>query len=180
MNHSILKSEIVFKGKVFDVQVDEIEYNSGNHAIREVILHYGGSVVVAITPDDKIVLVKQFRYPFQKYLTELPAGKLNMGEDPQHCAVRELEEETGYKSDKIHKLGVIATTPGFCTELLHIFLAENLIPGDHNREEGEFGMEVLELTFEEIEKKILNGEIYDSKSITGIYLAQNYLKNRKI
>lgn len=177
MNHSLVKSEIVFKGKVFDVQVDEIEYTSGNNAIREVALHYGGAVVVPIKSDGKVVTVKQFRYPFQKWLTELPAGKLNKDEDPRHCAVRELEEETGYKTTDVRKLGVIATTPGFCTELLHIYLAENLSPGAHKREEGEFGMEILELSFGEIETKIMNGEIYDAKSISGIYMAQNLIKS---
>ena len=179
MNHSLLKSEIVFKGKVFDLQVDEIEYSSGNHAIREVALHYGGAVVVPVKGDGKVVFVRQFRYPFKKLLIELPAGKLNKDEDPQHCALRELEEETGYQTTDIHKLGVIATTPGFCTELLHIYLAENLSPGNHNREEGELEMEVLELSFDEIETKIMNGEIYDSKSISGIYMAQNFLKKFK-
>ena len=179
MNHSILKSEIVFKGKVFDVQVDEIEYNSGNHARREVAIHYGGAVVVPVNANGKVIFVKQFRYPFKKLLIELPAGKLNKGEDPQHCALRELEEETGYKTADIHKLGVIATTPGLCTELLQIYLAENLSPGNHNREEGELEMEVLEFSFNEIETKIMNGEIYDAKSISGIYMAQNYLKNNK-
>ncbi|QQS35660.1 MAG: NUDIX hydrolase [Ignavibacteriales bacterium] len=178
MYYSLLKSEIVFKGKVFDVQVDEIEYESGNNAKREVALHYGGAVVVAITPQNKIVMVNQFRYPFKKYMIELPAGKLNKNENPEHCAIRELEEETGYTAKSINKLGVIATTPGFCSELLHIFLAEDLTAGEHNREEGEAGMEVFEYSFEEIEMKIRTGELYDSKSITGIFLAQLYLKNR--
>lgn len=178
MKYSLLKSDIVFKGKVFDVQVDEIEYKSGNRAKREVAFHYGGAVVAAITPQNKIVMVNQFRYPFQKYMIELPAGKLNKDEDPEHCAVRELEEETGYTAKSIHKLGVITTTPGFCSELLHIFLAEDLTAGEHNREEGETGMEVYEYSFDEIEMKIRTGELYDSKSISGIYLAQTFLKNR--
>ncbi len=124
----------------------------------------------------KLILVKQFRYPLQKFLIELPAGKLEINEDPMLCAVRELQEETGYKSNDVIKLGAIATTPGFCTEMLHLYLAKNLMPGDYNREEGEYGMEVLELTFDEAEQMIKNGEIIDSKTICGIYLAKNYFR----
>lgn len=106
-------------------------------------------------------------------LIELPAGKLGKGEDPQLCAVRELEEETGYKSDNIKELGSIYTTPGYSTEKLWIYLAKDLKPGDHNREEGEAGMEVFEFSLKEVEEKIYNGEIVDGKTICGIYLAKN-------
>jgi ADP-ribose pyrophosphatase len=169
-NYKIKKSEILFRGKVFDLQVDEIEYNSGNKGIREVAVHPGGAVVVPLKDDGKIVMVAQFRYPFQKFLLEMPAGKLDKNEDPLVCAVRELEEETGYKTKNIVKLGSICTTPGFCTEVLHIYLAKDLIPGNHNREEGEHGMEVFELTLDEIDSKILSGEIIDAKSICGVQL----------
>lgn len=170
MNFKIKKSEIKFSGKVFDLKVDEIIYDSGNEGIREVAVHPGGAVVVALKDDGKIVMVKQFRYPFQKFLIELPAGKLDKNEDPMHCAARELEEETGYKSGNVKKLGSIYTSPGFCTEELHIYLAKSLVPGNHNREEGEQGMEVFEFTLDEIEEKIRNGEITDSKTICGIYM----------
>lgn len=176
MNFKIIKSEILYKGKVFDHQVDEIEYNSGNKGIREIAIHPGGAVVVPVKDDEKIILVKQFRYPLQKTLIELPAGKLEKGEDPLVCATRELEEETGYKSNKIFKLGEIYTAPGYCTEILHIYSATELIPGNHNREEGEHGMEILELTMNEIQQMIMNGEITDAKTIVGIY----YLQNSKI
>jgi ADP-ribose pyrophosphatase len=104
-------------------------------------------------------------------MIEFPAGKLELNEDPENCALRELQEETGYNAGKIQKLGSIATTPGFCTELLHIFLATELTAGKHNREEGEYGMEVKEFSFNEIEEKIKRGEIFDSKSICGFYMA---------
>lgn len=175
MNFKVVESNLLFSGKVFDLKVDKIEYNSGNPGIREVAVHPGGAVVVPILDNGKILIVKQFRYPLQKTILELPAGKLNKDEDPLVCAVRELEEETGYKANKIQKLGAICTTPGFCTEILHIYLAKDLIPGNHNREEGEYGMEILEFTFEDLEQKIRTGEIFDAKTICGIHLAQNYL-----
>lgn len=173
MNFSIKKSEIKFRGKVFDLRVDTIEYDSGNEAVREVAVHPGGAVVVPVKEDGKIVMVKQFRYPFQKFLLEFPAGKLDINEDPANCAARELKEETGYAAGKIERLGSIYTTPGFCSEELHIFLARNLVPGDHNREEGEFGMEVFECTPGEIGEKIRNGEIVDSKTICGFHMMNN-------
>jgi ADP-ribose pyrophosphatase len=172
MNYKLFKSQILYKGKVFDHQVDEIEYDSGNKGIREVAVHPGGAVVIPIKADGKVILVKQFRYPLQKTLIELPAGKLEKGEDPLVCATRELEEETGYKAKEIKKLGAIYTAPGYCTEILHIYSAKGLTPGNYNREEGEFGMEILELTMGEIEKMIASGEINDAKTIVGIH----YLK----
>ena len=177
MNYKIVKSEIIFRGKVFNTIVNQIEYDSGNKAVREVAEHPGGAVVVPVTDDGKIVMVTQHRFPMNKVLLELPAGKLNKGEDPLICAVRELEEETGYKSEDVTELGSIYTTPGYSTEKLWIYLAKNLKPGNHNREEGEYGMQVFEFSLDEIEKKINNGEIVDGKSICGIYLAKNYLKN---
>lgn len=169
MNYKLIKSEIRYKGKVFDHQVDEIQYDSGNISIREIAIHPGGAVVIPIKDDGKIILVKQFRYPLQKTLIELPAGKLDKNEDPLTCAVRELGEETGYKSKEFTKLGTIYTAPGYCTEILHIYKAVDLIPGNHNREEGEQGMELLELSLDEIKKMILSGEINDAKTIAGIF-----------
>jgi ADP-ribose pyrophosphatase len=169
MNFKLIKSQILFKGKVFDHQVDEIQYDSGNIGIREVAVHPGGAVVIPIKDDGKIILVKQFRYPLQTTLIELPAGKLEKGEDPLKCAVRELEEETGYSAEEIKKIGEIYTAPGYCTEILHIYSAKGLRPGNHHREEGEQGMEIIELTLEEIEKMIISGKINDAKTIAGIH-----------
>jgi ADP-ribose pyrophosphatase len=175
MNYRILKSEVIFRGKVFNTKVDQIEYNSGNKAVREVAEHPGGAVIVPITDDGKIVMITQHRYPMNKRLLELPAGKLNKDEDPYVCAVRELEEETGYKSDSVTELGSIYTTPGYSTEKLWIYLAKNLKSGNHNREEGEYGMEVFQFSLDEVEEKIFKGEIVDGKTICGIYLAKQYI-----
>lgn len=169
MNFKVTKSESIFKGRVFELKVDEIEYNSGNKGVRETAVHPGGAVVVPLKNDGKIILVKQYRYPHDKYLFELPAGKLEKGEDPFTCAARELTEETGYTAAEITKLGAIFTTPGFCSEVLHIYLAKGLTPGNHNREEGEFGMEMYEFTLTEINKMISSGEIVDAKTICGVH-----------
>ena len=169
MNFKVIKRDTVFHVKVFDVRVDEIEYNgSGNQSFRQVAVHPGGAVVLPLKDDGRIVFITQYRYPHNEVLIELPAGKLEKGEDPFLCASRELAEETGYTSKNITKLGKIYTTPGFCDEILHIYLAQQLIPGDHAREEGEEGMEILELTLEEAEAKIRSGEIVDAKTVSGL------------
>ena len=170
MNFKVINSEIIFHGKVFDVKIDEIEYNgTKNKASRQVAVHPGGAVVVPVNKDGKIILITQYRYPHNKVIIELPAGKLEKGEDPQVCATRELTEETGYSSNKVSKLGKIFTTPGFCDEVLHIYLAEDLVPGNHAREEGEEDIEILELTLDEIDEKIRAGEIVDAKTICGVH-----------
>lgn len=171
MNFKVTKSDTIFHGRVFDVRVDEIEYNeTGNKSFRQVAVHPGGAVVVPVKDDGKIILITQYRYPQNEIVLELPAGKLEKGEDPMLCAKRELTEETGYTATDISKLGKIFTTPGFCSEVLYIFLAEGLTPGNHAREEGEEDIQLVELTLEEIEKKIKSGEIVDGKTISGIYM----------
>ena len=177
MNFRILKSEVLHRGKVFNTKVDQIEYNSGNKAVREVAEHPGGAVVVPVTSNGKIIMVTQYRFPVDKILLELPAGKLGKGENPLHCASRELEEETGYKSENVKEIGSIYTTPGYSSEKLWIYLAKDLKQGNHNREEGEYGMEVLELSMKEIEAKIVEGEIVDGKTICGIFLAAKFLSS---
>ncbi len=177
MNYKVIKKEKIFEGVVFDVQVDQIIYDSGNESVREVVIHNGGAVVLPITDDGNLIFVKQFRYPFQKFLIEAPAGKLEKGEDPYECASRELTEETGYSSDNITKLGEVYTSPGFCDEILYLYLATNLTAGDHNREEGEFGMETFEYSLSEVGDMIKNGTIVDAKTIAIISHYKNGLTN---
>jgi len=177
MNYKVTKSENIFSGIVFDVKVDTIKYDSGNDERREIIHHNGGAVILPITNDGKLILLKQFRYPLQEVMIEAPAGKLEIGEDPLVCATRELTEETGYTSAKITPLGKISTTPGFCDEILYLYLAQDLTAGEHNREEGEYGMEMFEYTLSEADELIKSGELIDSKTIAAIYHYKSfYLK----
>ena len=175
MKYKLLSSTPIYNGRLINLRVDEIENDNGVTGYREVAVHPGGAAVVAVKDDGKILMVTQFRYPIQETILELPAGKLDKSEDPAVCAARELEEETGYRSDDIIKLGEIVSTPGFCDEKLHLFLARNLKPGSKNHEEGEYGMLTFEFTLNEIETKIRNGEIKDAKTICAIYLAKNIL-----
>jgi ADP-ribose pyrophosphatase len=179
MNYKVVKSEKIFSGMVFDVKLDLLKYDSGNDGRREVVHHNGGAVILPVNKEGKIILVKQFRYPLQKVLLEAPAGKLEINEDPRVCAVRELTEETGYRADKITPLGKIATTPGFCDEILYLFLAEELTAGEHNREEGEYGMEVFEYSIDEIDVLIKNGDLIDSKTIAALYHYKSFYLNKQ-
>jgi ADP-ribose pyrophosphatase len=175
----LLRSEKKYTGKVFDLIVDEIEYPSGNKSIREVASHPGGAVVVAVLPNNDLVLVRQFRYPIQNFVYELPAGKLNHGEDPANCARRELEEETGYLAGNWKPLASIFTTPGFCNERLHLFLATDLKKSEKGQqlEEGEATLTVETFPLQIVIDMIETGKIDDAKTICGVLLAERILKS---
>jgi ADP-ribose pyrophosphatase len=168
-----VRRQVLYTGRVFDVIVDEVEYPSGNRSVREIAHHPGGAVVVPLLDDGRVIFVQQLRYPLGKHILELPAGKLGRGEDPQAAAVRELKEETGWMAGTWQKLTSIYTTPGFCDEELHLYLATHLTPSPdgHKREEGEFTMTVQILTLNDALAKIESGEIRDSKTIIGLLMA---------
>lgn len=165
-----LDSEYVYRGKVINVLRDNVEISTGHKSVREVVEHSGGVVIVAQKSDDTILMVKQFRYPIKQTVLELPAGKLEKGEEPFPAAKRELEEETGYRADEWQSLGYINTTPGFCNEKLYLYLAKNLkFVGEHP-DEGEI-IQCFEYNINEIFEKIKNGEINDAKTICGLMRA---------
>ncbi len=174
----LLRSEKKYAGKVFDLIVDEIEYASGKKSIREVASHPGGGVIVAVLPNNDLILVRQFRHPIQNFVYELPAGKLNPGEDPANCARRELEEETGYLAGNWKPLASIFTTPGFCNERLHLFLATDLKKSEKGQqlEEGESTLTVEAIPLSLVIKMIESGKIDDAKTICGVFLAERILK----
>lgn len=182
MNFRLIKSERLYNGKVFNLIVDQIEYPTGNRAIREVAEHPGGAVIVAMFPDERIILIKQYRYPLDKFLYELPAGKLNPNEDPLACASRELAEETGYHAQRWKKLTAIYTSPGFCTEQLHIFLATDLSPahGGQTLEEGEQTLKVEVVPLSAAIEMIERGEIVDGKTICGILMAERMVNKDRL
>lgn len=179
-NLRLVKSEKRHVGKVFNLIVDEVEYDSGNRAIREVAEHPGGAVTVPMLDANTLLLIRQFRYPTREFLFELPAGKLDPGEDPEICARRELEEETGYTAGSLQKLTAIYTSPGFCTEKLHIYLATELrkVSGGQRLEEGEASLTVETVPFQQAVRMIMDGAIVDGKTICGILIAERILGRR--
>jgi ADP-ribose pyrophosphatase len=178
MNLKLLQRTEVYRGRVFNIIVDDVQYPSGNTSVREVAEHSGGGVALAVFPDRRIILVRQHRYPFNEFVWELPAGKLAPGEDPLHCAQRELAEETGYAGKHWQKLTAIYTTPGFCSEVLHIYMANDLyeIPEGRALEEGEQTMTTKILPLDEALAMIERNEIVDSKTICGILLGDRILR----
>jgi len=162
-----LKSEIVYKGKVFTLVKDDIVTSDGHKSFREVAIHGGGVVIVALKDDNTILLVKQYRYPLKSVNIELPAGKLEPNEEPDFAARRELEEETGYRAKVWKSLGYINTTPGICTEKLYLYLATDLeFVGEHP-DEGEV-IKSYEYKLSDVFEMIKNGEINDSKTICAL------------
>lgn len=174
MREHKLSSEIKFDGKLIQVTYDVAEVN-GKEAWREVVHHPGASAVIAIDEDNRIIMEKQFRYALNNYLLEIPAGKLDAGEDPLVCAKRELEEETGIIASEWISLGTIATSPGFCNEVIHLYVAKGLSKGEIHWDEDEY-VEVERYTFDELLQRIKEEKIKDSKSLSALLLAMPYLK----
>lgn len=172
LNEKSLASKSIFEGKILKVAIDQVQLPNGSIAEREVVHHPGAVAILAITPDNKIILVKQFRKAVNKVITEVPAGKLEKGENPIVCAARELKEETGYSAGSIKEITKIYTSPGFADEIIHIFKAEGLIKGNAAPDEDEF-VEIVELPISEIDKLINSDEIIDAKTLVALY----YLKN---
>ena len=167
---SKISSEDVFDGNLLHVKKDTVRLPNGSIAYREWIKHPGAAAVLPVTPEGRLIFVRQYRYPIQQVTLEIPAGKLDAeGEDPFECARRELSEETGYQADKYTYLTKLATTVGFSNEFIYIYAAEGLTPGEQHPDEDEF-INVCILTMEEAMEKIRSGEICDAKSITAVLL----------
>ncbi|MET3643462.1 NUDIX hydrolase [Streptococcus gallinaceus] len=166
----------IFNGHIFDVVVDDVELPNGlGQAKRELIFHKGAVCVLAVTPEDKIVLVRQFRKAIERVIYEIPAGKLEVGEEDalQAAALRELEEETGYTTDKLTLLSDFYSAIGFCNERLRLYLAENLVKVENPRPQDEDEViELYEVTLEQALDLVARGEICDAKTIMAIQYYQ--------
>lgn len=163
-----IRRETIFSGRVVKLYVDEVRLPNGKTSTREIIDHPGAVAVIAITDEDKIVLVEQFRKPLEKTLVEIPAGKLEPGEDPEACAKRELEEETGYTCENLKQIASFYTSPGFANELMYLYLAEDLTrTKELQLDEDEF-VEVVEVSFQEAQQLIKDQKIHDAKTMYAI------------
>lgn len=174
MQEHKLSSEMKFDGKLIKVTYDIADVN-GKEAWREVVHHPGASAIVAIDEENRIIMEKQFRYALNDYLLEIPAGKLDAGEDPLVCAKRELEEETGIIASEWISLGTIATSPGFCNEVIHLYVAKGLSKGEIHWDEDEY-VEVERYTFDELLQCIKDEKIKDSKTLSALLLAMPYIQ----
>lgn len=170
LTEKFLDSKKVFDGNLLKVYCDTVELPNGKQAGRELIRHPGAAAVVPITPEGNVVLVRQYRYATGKAMLEIPAGKLDEGEQPDDCVLRELEEETGYVSKNIKKLSAIYTTPGFTDEVIHLYVADQLTLAKQHPDEDEF-LDVEVYTKEQVKAMIQDGTINDAKTMIALLLA---------
>ena len=170
MTETMLDTSEIYRGKVFTVTRDNVELSNNKKTIREVV-HHNGGVVIAAETDNKILMVKQFRYPTGEVLYELPAGKLDKeNEEIFNAAKRELEEETGYIAKNWQNLGFIWTSPGFCNEKLYLYKASDLTYKGQKLDEGEI-LDYVAIDKEEVFNMIKDGRINDSKTIAALMRA---------
>ncbi|MGC4020061.1 MAG: NUDIX hydrolase [Muricomes sp.] len=163
-----LKRELKFEGKIIDFYQDTMEIDGDHTVLWDFIKHKGAAAVVAVTDDNKILMVKQYRNALERDTLEIPAGALDAVDEPGIvCARRELEEETGYRSDDLEWLITVRTTVAFCNEKIEVFVARNLISSEQHLDEDEF-IDLKAYTIEELKEKIFSGEIEDGKTISAL------------
>ena len=168
----------VYEGVIVNVRRDRAELVNGSVVGREVVEHPGGVAIIPVEEDGTVWCVRQFRYPFGREMLEVPAGKLERGEDPFECAVRELSEETGLTADEMIYLGPCCTSPGFSTEVLHIYLARGLHRGEMHLDHDEF-LNVEKYSLDALTRMVMGGEIDDAKTIIAVLKAGKYLEGRR-
>lgn len=173
LEEKTLHTEKIFTGKVISLQVEDVELPNGNVSKREIIKHPGAVAILALTDDDKIVMVEQYRKALEKTIIEIPAGKLEHGEDPVTCAKRELEEETGYDCKTMEWLISFYTSPGFADEIVHLYIAKGLEKKENaaSLDEDEF-VNLMEITLEEAQAYLNEQRIYDAKTAYAVQFLQ--------
>lgn len=169
-----LDSTPIYEGRVVNLHVQRVKLPNGKESKREVILHSGAAAVVPLLPDGQVILIRQFRKPFNQVIWEIPAGTLEPNEDPQNTAYRELQEEIGYAPENLVKLGGISVAPGYTSEFIHIYLAEKIKKAELDGDVDEF-IDAYIMPFAEALDMVYSGEITDAKTVTGLLLAQKHL-----
>ena len=167
LTETLLEEKIIYEGKVIAVKNDRVLLSNSKEAFREVVLHNGGVCILAIDENEEIYMVNQFRYPYNKEILELPAGKIDKGESPENTGKRELFEEVGLKADTFISLGQMYPSPGYTNEIIYIYLAKDLYKTNQRLDEDEF-LSVVKMPFKKAYENVLNGEIKDAKTITAI------------
>lgn len=161
----------VYSGRVLGLRVDTVELPSGKRTQREIVEHKGCAIIIPVDDEGNVLLVRQYRKAVERELLELPAGGLDPGESPEQCAARELEEETGFRAEKIEPLGGFYSSPGFSTEYMHLFLATGLTSAPAGPRPDDENIEVVRIPIADAPRLIASGEICDAKSVAGLLLA---------
>ena len=162
-----LRETTIYDGKIIRLHVDDIELPNGKNAIREIVEHSGGVCVAALSNRGTLQFVRQYRYPYHKVLLELPAGKLEKGEEPLEAGMRELEEECGLTADNVRSLGCVYPTVAYCSEIIHLFLATGLHKTQQHFDEDEF-LETEEISLSDAVRMVMDNEITDSKTVAAV------------
>jgi ADP-ribose pyrophosphatase len=171
----VAETKEIYKGRVIRVTVEEVVLPNGRSTRLELVRHPGASAVVPLREDGRLLLIHQFRHAVGGYLYEVPAGTLSPGETPEACARREVEEEVGHRPGRLESLGSIVTAPGFCNEVIHLFLAMELVATKQSLDPDEV-LRVVEMGFDEAMAKIQDNTIRDAKSIAALCLAYERAK----
>lgn len=167
MEEKTIEREVIYQGKIFDVEKHVVSLPNGNTSVRELVYHNGAVAVLVIDESDNIVMVEQYRKAFESMSLEIPAGKLEKGEEPMASAERELEEETGYTAESLEKIFSFYGAPGFCSERVDVFVAKGLSAGEMKLDEDEF-LNVKRYSFDEAVALLDRGTITDAKTIMAI------------
>ena len=178
LNEKTLSSELVFDGRLLKVYLDQVELTNGSTSIREFVHHPGGVAAVALDGDGNIYLERQFRYPYHKVVIEIPAGKLEPGEDPFDAIRRELKEEIGAEAGRWDALGHIMPSVGYTDEMLYLYLARNLTFGETRMDEDEF-LECYKLPFCEALAMAADGRINDAKTACALFRAERLMRGER-
>lgn len=171
-----ISSEEIASGGMLTVKRDQVRLPNGHQSQREYVIHPGAVVIVPILPNGNVLLERQFRYPLHQVFIELPAGKIDAGEEVLITGQRELLEETGYTARHWVKLGLQHPCIGYSNEVIHMYLAQEMESGQHQRDEDE-SLEVFELSFGDCMEMIYQGQITDGKTIVAMMFAEHYLKH---
>lgn len=173
-------SETIYDGKILHVEKWQVTCPNGRTALREIVVHKGAAAVVPVYEDGTTLLVRQHRVAVDRVTLEIPAGKLDsVSEDPLDCAVRELREETGLAAGRMTLMTSLLTTPGFCTEKIAIYLAQDLSQGETHPDEDEF-LGLVRMPLEEAVELVMRGEIRDSKTICGLLMARERIQKERV
>jgi len=163
-----------YTGLITNTTLDRVALQNGEHTLREVVEHPGGVTIIPIDEEGYVYCVRQFRYPMSEHLLEVPAGKLEYGEDPMQCAIRELSEETGINASDYQNLGKIYPSPGFCREILYIYMARGLSFGTQHLDRNEF-LDVEKIHLDELVRLVMANEITDAKTVIAVLKANALL-----
>ena len=174
LKEKTISSDRIYTGKVVSLKVDTVEIEKKGYQKREIVEHGGAVAIIALTDKNEVILIKQFRKAIEDIIWEIPAGKLEKGESPKECAIRELKEETGYSANNLKLIHKFYSSPGFSNQKIYIYLATGLVSGESKPNDGE-NLECHKIKFDEVYEMILKNEIEDAKTAIGILIAKELI-----